>query len=241
MKRTLFALIALLTMGALAAPIAARAQIEGGQRISGKTFEKLAKHALTSIDVPENEALIQSSPVSDQIVGQGSVSLVAESPLVTTSYVNVPIQIEIDGNLLRTVFVGYRVQQYIHTAVAAHDIVAGSVLQPNDVTIARVPSTGRLANGTQVLIGRKIFSSFRQGQPIYIEATMANEIVKAGAVVVLVVNDGGVSVVTEVTARTGGGLGDTVSVYNPQTNKALSGVVIGPGRVEMDITGVQQQ
>jgi flagella basal body P-ring formation protein FlgA len=238
--RTLLALLALVTMGALAAPVAARAQVEGGQRISGKTFEKLAKNAIASIDVSADEALIQSSPVRDQIVGAGAISLNVESPMITPSYVNVPIEIDLDGNLLRTLFVGYRIQQYVHTAVAAHDVVAGTVLTANDVTIARVPSFGRLPNGTDVLIGRKIFSAFRKGQPIYIEATTTNQIVKPGSVVVLIVNDGGVSVVTEVQARTGGGLGDLVSVYNPTTNRTLSGTVIGPGRVELDIMGVQQ-
>jgi flagella basal body P-ring formation protein FlgA len=241
MMRTFLALIALLTMGALAAPVPARAQVGEAQRISGKTFEKLAKHAIASVDVPEDEALIQSSPVRDQLVGQGTVSLTVESPMVTPSYINVPIEIDLDGAFLRTLFVGYRVQPYVHTAVASHDIVAGTVITADDVQMARVPAFGRMANGTQVLVGRKVFSAFRKGQPIYIEATMTNEIVKAGSVVVLIVNDGGVSIVTEVQARSGGGLGDQVSIYNPQTNKTLSGTVIGPGRVELDIMGVQQQ
>jgi flagella basal body P-ring formation protein FlgA len=238
--RTLLALAVLISMSASFAPIAARAQIESGQRISGKTFEKLAKNAIASIEVPQDEALIQSAPVRDQIVGEGAVSFSVEPPMVTPSYVNVPIQIDLDGNFLRTLFVGYRVAQYVHTAVASHDLVAGTVLAANDVEIAKVPSLGRLPNGTNVLVGRKIFSAFRKGQPIYIEATMTNEIVKAGSTVVLVVNDGGVSVVTEVQARSGGGLGDMISIYNPQTNKTLSGTVIGPGRVELDIMGVQQ-
>jgi flagella basal body P-ring formation protein FlgA len=238
--RSLLALAVLLSMGASFAPIAARAQVEGGQRISGKTFEKLAKSAIATIDVPTDEALIQSAPIRDQIVGEGTVSLNVQPPMVTPSYINVPIQIDLDGNFTRTLFVGYRVQQYVHTAVASHDLVAGTVLTANDIVMARVPSFGRLPNGTNVLVGRKVFSAFRKDQPIYIEATMTNEIVKAGSVVVLVVNDGGVSVVTEVQARTGGGLGDMISVYNPQTNKTLSGTVIGPGRVELDIMGVQQ-
>ena len=238
--RLLLALAVLLSMGASFAPVAARAQIEGGQIISGKKFEKLAKNAIASIDVPDDEALIQSAPIRDQVVGQGTVSLNVQPAMVTPSYVNVPIQIDLDGNFTRTLFVGYRVQQYVHTAVAARDIVGGTVLEASDVVMARVPTFGRLPNGTDVLVGRKVYSAFRKGQPIYIESTITNEIVKAGSVVVLVVNDGGVSVVTEVQARTGGGLGDMVSIYNPQTNKALTGTVIGPGRVELDITGVHQ-
>jgi len=238
--RTLLALAVLLTMGASLAPVAARAQTAGSQRISGKTLERLAKSALASIDVPADEELVASGPVRDQLVGTGQVSLNVGSPMSTPSYVNVPIQIDLDGVFVRTLFVGYRVVQYVHTAVAAHDIVAGTVLTAGDVTMARVPSFGRLPNGTDVLVGRKVFCAFRRGQPIYIEATAANQIVKPGSVVVLIVNDGGVSVVTEVQARTGGGLGDLVSIYNPQTNKTLSGTVIGPGRVELDIMGGPQ-
>ncbi|MHB8144911.1 MAG: flagella basal body P-ring formation protein FlgA [Vulcanimicrobiaceae bacterium] len=38
-------------------------------------------------------------------------------------------------------------------------------------------------------------------------------------------------------ARTSGGLGDQVQIYNPSTNKSLSGTVTGPGRVELDLSG----
>ena len=57
---------------------------------------------------------------------------------------------------------------------------------------------------------------------------------------VLIVHDDGVSVVADVVARTGGGLGDQVSIYNPQTNKTLSGTVIGPDRVELNLSGDTQ-
>jgi flagella basal body P-ring formation protein FlgA len=154
--------------------------------------------------------------------------------------VNVPIDLGVDGSFVRTVYVGYRVQQFARMAVASHDIVAGTVLDAGDVTMGRVPSFGRLGNGTDVLIGRKIISAVRKGQPVYIEATATNQIVKPGSSVVLIVNDGGVSVVVQAVARTGGGLGDEVNVYNPSTNKALSGTVVGPDRVELDILGVSK-
>jgi flagella basal body P-ring formation protein FlgA len=154
--------------------------------------------------------------------------------------VNVPIEIEIGGAVVRTVFVGYRVQPFVWTAVASHDLIAGTVIQPNDVELAHVPSFGRFANSTDALIGRKLVCTLRQGQPVYIEETQTNLIVKAGSEVVLIVNDGGVSVVAQAVARNGGGLGDEVNVYDPTTNKQLSGTVVGPDRVELNIMGGTQ-
>ena len=65
-------------------------------------------------------------------------------------------------------------------------------------------------------------------------------LVKAGNTVTLIVDNDGVRVAADVVARTSGGLGDEVSVYNPQTNKTLSGTVVGPDRVELNLSGETQ-
>ena len=237
--RTFSLLLAILASAAICAPLPGRAQAAETQRIGGSRFVVLAKQAIGRIDVAGDSALVQAAPVRDQIVPAGAVALVVESPLATPTYVNVPIDVNVDGSFVRTIFVGYRMQQYVRTAVAAHDLVAGTVIAADDLAMARVPSTGRLGNGTDVLVGRKIFVPFRKGQPVYIEETQTNQIVKPGSSVVLIVNDGSVSVVVEGVARTGGGLGDEVSVYNPSTNHTLSGMVVGPDRVQLDIMGEQ--
>ncbi|HTU81338.1 MAG TPA: flagellar basal body P-ring formation chaperone FlgA, partial [Candidatus Acidoferrales bacterium] len=215
MMRRTFATLALLAAATLCGGAAARAQDVSTQRISGKTFETLGKKAVASLSFTGDVQLVEATPVRDQIVAAGTPSLVVESPLVTPTYVNVPIDVKVDGTFIRTVFVGYRVQEFAKTAVAARDLVAGSVIGADDVTMARVAYFGRPPNGTEVLIGRKIVCPFRKGQPIYVEETQTNDIVKPGSSVVLIVNDGGVSIVAEAVARTGGGLGDEVDVYNP--------------------------
>ncbi|MBV8490175.1 MAG: flagellar basal body P-ring formation protein FlgA [Candidatus Eremiobacteraeota bacterium] len=239
--RFLLVLTALLVTGTFSAPVPARAQTsDGTQRISGKTFESMGNGAIAKLSFPGDAKLVPAGSIRDQVVAAGKVGLTLESPLVTPSYVNVPIDISVNGSFLRTVFVGYRLQQYVKTAVAAHDLVAGTVIVRDDVSVERVAFSGRQPNGTEVLIGRKIVFPFRKGQPIYVEETQTDQIVKPGSSVVLIVNDGGVSIVAEAIARTGGGLGDEVNVYNPSTNKMLSGTVVGPDRVELDILGVQQ-
>ncbi len=235
--RTFSLLLAILASAAICAPLPARAAET--QRIGGSEFVALATRAIGTITVSGDSALVQAAPVRDQIVPAGAISLVLETPLATPTYVNVPIDVDVDGSFVRTVFVGYRMQQYVRTAVASHDLVAGTVIAASDLTMGRVPWNGRLGNGTDVLVGRKIFVPFRKGQPVYIEQTQTNMIVKPGSSVVLIVNDGGVSVVAQGVARTGGALGDEVSVYNPTTNHTLSGMVVGPDRVQLDIMGEQ--
>jgi flagella basal body P-ring formation protein FlgA len=80
-------------------------------------------------------------------------------------------------------------------------------------------------------------SAVLKGQPVRIQATSVNQIVKAGSTVVFIVRDSGVVISADAIARTSGGLGDEVFVYNPSTHKALSGTVTGPGTVELDISG----
>jgi flagella basal body P-ring formation protein FlgA len=70
---------------------------------------------------------------------------------------------------------------------------------------------------------------------LYVEQTAVVELVKAGSTVVLIVRDGPVALAADVVARNSGGLGDTVAVYNPGTKKALTGVVTGPNRVELNL------
>lgn len=237
MMRSLFALAALLLT---LAPLGARAQSPLHLTVSGERIEQIASREIAGLAHDADHQYVAVSVVPDQVVTGDRVALHAQSPIGTSSFVNVPVAIDVDGKLDRTVYVGYRMQQYVETAVAAHDIVPGTVLSAGDLAMARVPFTGRPGNGIDALVGRKVTGSLLKGQPVRIEATAVNQIVKAGSTVVLVVRDFGVQVTADVIARTSGGLGDEVSVYNPSTNKALSGTVTAPNTVELDISGGDQ-
>jgi len=221
------------------APLGARANGVGAptQTISGKRIALLASAELADVPRGADQQLVPVSMVPDQIVRTGRIAMHAGTPIGTSAFLNVPVEIDVDGHSDRTVMVGYRVAQYVETAVAAHDIVAGTVLSEDDLTIARVPYAGRPGNGVDALVGRKVLSSIIKGEPIPIGATAVNQIVQAGSTIVFIVRDSGVVVSADAVARTGGGLGDEVFVYNPETHKALSGTVTAPGTVELDISG----
>jgi flagella basal body P-ring formation protein FlgA len=103
--------------------------------------------------------------------------------------------------------------------------------------LAKVPSNGRAAIGTELLIGRRLNIVAPKGTALYVEATMPNPVVKPGQAAILVIHDGVVALMADVIARTGGAIGDTVTVVNPQTQKAIAAVVTAPNRVELTLPG----
>jgi flagella basal body P-ring formation protein FlgA len=232
-------LAALLLAFALAC-VPGMAHAAATQTIKGSSLEALATPISKAVRLTGDAQLVQAYPVPDQIVPLGHVELVAQSAIITASYVNVPIVVDLDGRFLRQIFVGYRVQRYVETAVATHDLVPGALLTDGDLKIARIVYTGQRTNGTDVLIGRRVITAMRAGAQVTIEGTRVDQIVKAGNTVSLIVDNNGVRIATDVVARTSGGLGDEVTVYNPQTSKVLTGTVIGPDRVEVDLSGETQ-
>ncbi|MFN2527930.1 MAG: flagellar basal body P-ring formation chaperone FlgA [Candidatus Baltobacteraceae bacterium] len=239
MMRTLVALIIIALSGLpSAAPAAQRVQ---SQTISGRTIAGLADGMIRALKVDKDHSILPAFSVPDQIMPAGRLVMQAGTPLVNPSYINVPVTLSIDGKASRFVYVGYRMQQYSKQAVAARDIAPGTIIAEEDVKMARVAFVGRQPNSTDVLIGRRVIAAFVKGQSIFIDSTSVDQIVKAGASVIMTVRDGGVALTADVIARTSGGLGDQVTVYNPLTNKQLSGTVTGPGRVELELPGGDTQ
>ncbi|MBV8645076.1 MAG: flagellar basal body P-ring formation protein FlgA [Candidatus Eremiobacteraeota bacterium] len=227
------ALCALLGVCASAAADVQPHQIVAGTRIAA-VADKVA-HGLA--DGPDR-SVAPAFQILDQNLPAGTVRIAPTgSPFVSSTYIGVPVAISVDGKLARTVVAGYRITNYVETAVAARDLAPGAVLAAGDIAIARVASNGRPPIGADVLLGRKLSAATPKGLPLYVEATVPNPVVKPGQAAILVIHDGVVALVADVVARTGGAIGDVVTVVNPQTQKAIAGVVTGPNRVELTLPG----
>jgi flagella basal body P-ring formation protein FlgA len=210
------------------------------QNVSGSQIAALTDKLADGLVNDPDRTVVPAYKLADQAVPLGKVALTPLTPLVYPTYIAVPVQISVDGRVARTVTTGYRVQSFIHTAVAAHDLAPGTLLATADLTLARVLSNGRPAVTIAALVGRKVRAATPRGEQIFVEQTAVNELVKAGAGAILVVHDGPVALTADVIARSGGGLGESVTVYNAQTNRLLSGVVTGPNRVEITLPGGEQ-
>lgn len=227
------ALCALLGVCVPASAGAQAQQVVAGARVAA-VADKIARALVTGPD----RSLAAAYQVADQNLPAGAVQIAAAgAPFVTATYVGVPVAIQVDGKLARTVVAGYRVTTYVRTAAAARDLTPGAVLAESDLVLARVPSNGRPVVGFESLVGRRLSSATPKGAPLYVEQTVPDMLVRAGQAAILMVRDGSVALTADVVARTGGALGETVTVFNPQTQKAIAAVVTGPNRVELVLPG----
>jgi flagella basal body P-ring formation protein FlgA len=225
------------TAAALAAPATVALMPVVSQSVPGTKIAAIADKLAYGLVHDADRAVVPAFRMADQAVPLGQVEITPLTPLVYATYVAVPLQITVDGRVAKTITAGYRVQQYVHTAAAAHDLTPGALLTADDLVLARVLSNGRPAVDLNSLVGRKIRAATPRGAAIFVEQTSVNELVRAGSGAILVVRDGPVVLTADVIARTGGGLGESVTVYSAQTKKLLSGTVTGPDRVELVLPG----
>src|SRR5579872_1423604 len=154
---------ALLLMLAVVVGGQGRARADETVRVPGTRFVALAQHAIAHVEVAPDSELVMTSTTPDQLLPLGKTALLVRAPMVSPSYVNVPIEVDVDGRFNRTIYVGYRVQRYIRTAVAARDLAAGTVLAADDVTTARVPFVGLSPNTVTALVGRRLLGTVHAG------------------------------------------------------------------------------
>jgi flagella basal body P-ring formation protein FlgA len=215
----------------------ARAPLPAMQIVPGSQMAAVAERSARAAVPDTNLALVAACTLVDQSLPTGAVALVPGTPQVNATYVSVPIAIDIDGVLVRTLYAGYRITTYVRMPVAAHDLAPGAVLGADDLSYARLPFGGRTGLDIDTFVGRKMRSAVARGDVLYPELTAVNEIVRAGMPALFIVHDGPVRLAADVIARTSGGLGDYVTIFDPQTQRALSGVVTGPNTVELTVPG----
>jgi flagella basal body P-ring formation protein FlgA len=227
-------LSALVALVLVLAPVAAFAA-PVGQVVTAATITAAADKIAQPLVNDPDRALQPARGIVDQNLPLGALALSTGSPQVNPSFIAVPVAIAVDGKTRVTLLVTYRILQYMHTTVAARQLDPNTILSADDLTLERIPFVGRQPVEVGSLVGRKLRTSLAKGTPVYMEQTAPVELVRAGSTVVLVVRDGPVALTADVVARNSGALGDTVAVYNPQTKKALTGVVTGPNRVELNL------
>lgn len=233
--RVVFAVMAVCALCAQAgvpASAAARQVVTGAQVAA--IADRIARGAVTGAD----KSIAPAYQLPDQSLPAGTLAIApAGAPFVTPTYLSVPVDIRVDGRLARTVVAGYRVTTYVETAVTTRDLTPGAVIEASDLAPARIASNGRPAVGIDALVGRKLNAATPKGAPLYVEQTVADTLVKAGQSAILIVHDGPVALTADVVARTGGALGETVTVYNAQTRKSIGAIVTGRNQVELTLPG----
>ncbi|HVA38762.1 MAG TPA: flagellar basal body P-ring formation chaperone FlgA [Candidatus Dormibacteraeota bacterium] len=231
--RWAIAAVLLLAIGMLQPPASAMEL----QNLAGSRISAFATRIAQAAAAGPDRRIDEVSGVPDLEIPAGSVSLARGAlPTPTATYLSVPVVVSVDGRVVRTVYVGYRITTYIAVPVAARALPAGTVLSASDLVMKRLPALGRIPATTDELIGRRTLASVQAGTPVFPEMTALVPLVRAGQPCMLMVTDGGVVLTAEAISRQDGALGQTVAVYVEQTKHAMTAIVSGPGRVELDLS-----
>ena len=119
--------------------------------------------------------------------------------------------------------------------VAARPLDRGTILAPEDMVLqtVRVLRSQAIASGPEEAVGRELQKSLPAGDPIPLNILAVPPILKRGDPVLIVFRRKGFLIEVRGEALDGGAAGDLVRVRNLQSRAVLRGVLIGPGRVEV--------
>jgi len=132
--------------------------------------------------------------------------------------------------------------RYTGTAVATVDVVTvdhpverGEVLKASELVIERRPkSDGPALSDISAAAGQAARHQLRPGQPLRDTDLMKPAIVQRNDSVSIVYEAPGIMLTLRGQAQDSGGLGDQITVTNPQSKRVFQGTITAPGRVTVN-------
>lgn len=111
------------------------------------------------------------------------------------------------------------------------NIATGDIVQPQDLVWAKVATAPTdAATDPDAVIGLAARRTLRAGAAVAARDVAAPQVVKANEVVTLTFDEGGITLMLQAKALSGGGVGDTINALNVTSRKTLQAVVSGPGQ-----------
>jgi flagella basal body P-ring formation protein FlgA len=111
----------------------------------------------------------------------------------------------------------------------ARSLAAGEIVQPQDLVWAKVAAAPADApSDADQVIGLAARRPLRSGAVAALRDVSAPQVVKAGDLVTVTFEDGGVSLALQGKAMAAGALGESVTVQNTNSKKTIQAVITGP-------------
>ena len=129
-----------------------------------------------------------------------------------------------------------QVREMIELPVTTSRLIAGTVLGPDDVHMARIGSNtlrGEVLHTLDQALGLQLTRTIPPGQPLSPNDLVRPTMVRRGSLVRLRLESGGLSVTGQGVALESGATGERIKLQNPGSRTVLEGVVIGPGLVRV--------
>lgn len=140
------------------------------------------------------------------------------------------------GSARWTLYAPAQIVVFGETAVAAHNIDRGSLVQPGDIRYVRQNLSALGANyidPAKSIIGLELKRSVREGEALRLSYLDEPKIIQRGDRVMLEAQSNGLSVAAQGMAMANGKVGERIQVKNAQSNQIVDALVVGPGRVRI--------
>jgi flagella basal body P-ring formation protein FlgA len=204
------------------------------QSFAGDAIAKAACDAVEAAQ-PGTTVRATTSP-SDLRLPLGKVELKTGEPRIAgRSTGTIPVQVAVDGRVETTVTVSFRVLRQAPVVVAARDVLPGTVLTEEDVSVEERPmTTGPLLLGEATLaVGQQAAVPIRRGTPLTSSMLRAPVLVKRGERVKLICRGHTFTATAGGEALQDGVLGRPVRVRNLSSLLDVTGIVTGAQVVEV--------
>lgn len=140
------------------------------------------------------------------------------------------------GMLTERTRVSGQIEQMVDLPVLVRRLPAGSVLQPGDLTTARVRAgglRGETVRDAAEAVGLALKRLAVAGQPLSTADLMRPVMVRKGALVMMQLFTPGLALTGQGVALDAGGTGERIRILNPNSHAVLEAEVIGPDRVRI--------
>jgi len=145
---------------------------------------------------------------------------------------SVPVEIRVDGKIVRTFAANVEIEAFANIAVAAKDLAAQAKITGTDVNFERRKLVKPLASyvlDARGLRGAMLISNVPTGSAITSDLFVAGVVIKYGDTVRLEAVSGTLKVTINGEARSAGKIGDRIAVKNIQSGAILQAFVVDEG------------
>jgi len=129
-----------------------------------------------------------------------------------------------------------RVEEMVEAPVALTRLLPETVLRPNDLRIARLPSSlvpNEVAHSLDQIVGMQLRRPVAAGQTLRLADLTRSPLVQRGSTVQIELSSPGLTVTGQAIALDAGADGEQVRVQNTTSHAFLFAQVIGPGQVRV--------
>jgi flagella basal body P-ring formation protein FlgA len=127
--------------------------------------------------------------------------------------------------------------QAVELPVPRVTIYPGEAIESGHLTsrafVARTVARTTIFNDTEAVVGKVALRTLIAGQPIPLAAVRDAYVITQGKTATVIFQEGGLSLTAQAVALSNGGIGDVISLRNPDSGVTIKGTVAADGTIRL--------